>query len=113
MTEGLAKVATGFAMISEGINEIILRAQDNKSSKSQDEKQGEVPMQEKATEIIKDTKEEKIEISKEDVRAVLAKKSQEGKTKEVKALLNKYGADKLTSVKPEDYESLMKEAEVL
>lgn len=113
MTEGLAKVATGFAMISEGINEIILRAQDNKSSKPQDEKQGEVSTQEKVVEVIKDTKVQKIEISKEEVRAVLAKKSQDGKTREVKALLNKYGADKLTSVKPEDYEKILKKAEVL
>lgn len=113
MTEGLAKVATGFAMISEGINEIILRAQDNKSSNPQDEKQGEVPTHEKVALVINDTKDQKIEISKEEVRAVLAKKSQEGKTKQVKALLNKYGAKKLTSVKEADYESIMKEAEVI
>ena len=37
------------------------------------------------------------------VRALLAEKSGEGKTKEVKALLNKYDAGKLSGVKPEDY----------
>ena len=47
------------------------------------------------------------------VRAVLAEKSQEGKTREVKALLMKYDAGKLSGVKPEDYEDLLKEAEVL
>lgn len=52
-------------------------------------------------------------ISIEDVRAVLAEKSQQGKTREVKALLMKYDAGKLSGVKPEDYEDLLKEAEVL
>ena len=52
-------------------------------------------------------------ISIEMVRAVLAEKSQEGKTREVKALLMKYDAGKLSGVKPEDYEALVKEAEVL
>ena len=52
-------------------------------------------------------------ISIEDVRAVLAEKSQQGKTREVKALLMKYDAGKLSGVKPEDYEALVKEAEVL
>ena len=52
-------------------------------------------------------------ISIEDVRAVLAEKSQQGKTREVKALLMKYDAGKLSGVKPEDYEALLKEAEVL
>ncbi|MBB2481091.1 hypothetical protein H5P36_12920 [Bacillus sp. APMAM] len=53
------------------------------------------------------------QITIEQVRAVLAAKSQEGKTREVKALLMKYDAGKLSSVKPEDYASLLKEAEVL
>ena len=52
-------------------------------------------------------------ISIEMVRAVLAEKSKVGKTREVKALLMKYDAGKLSGVKPEDYESLLKEAEVL
>lgn len=52
------------------------------------------------------------QISIEMVRAVLAEKSQEGKTREVKALLMKYDAGKLSGVKPEDYEALLKEAEV-
>lgn len=113
MIEGLAKVATGFAMISEGINEIILKAQANDSSKLEEGKVKEAKTKEKAEEITNKRVEKKVEISKEDVRAVLAKKSQEGKIKEVKALLNKYGAEKLTSVKTEDYENVLKEAEVL
>ncbi|MGI6617703.1 MAG: rRNA biogenesis protein rrp5 [Saccharofermentanales bacterium] len=48
-----------------------------------------------------------------DVRGVLAKKSQAGLTKGVKALIQKYGAERLSDVKPEDYESLLKDAEEL
>ena len=49
----------------------------------------------------------------EQVRAVLAEKSGEGKTQEVRALLYKYDAGKLSGVKPEDYAALLEEAEKL
>ena len=52
-------------------------------------------------------------ISIEQVRAVLAEKSAEGKTAEVKALLYKYDAGKLSGVKPEDYPALLEEAKKL
>jgi hypothetical protein len=48
-----------------------------------------------------------------DVRGVLAKKSQAGLTKGIKALIQKYGAERLSDVKPEDYESLLKDVEGL
>jgi DNA replication protein DnaD len=66
------------------------------------------------SEIIEPTifkKEEVITI--EEVRAVLAEKSQSGKQKQVKALIQKYGANKLTDVEPSCYKELLKEAEVL
>ena len=47
------------------------------------------------------------------VRAVLADKSGEGKTAEVKALLFKYDAGKLSGVKPDDYAALLEEAKRL
>ena len=52
-------------------------------------------------------------ITIEQVRAVLAAKSQDGKTRQVKALLLKYDAGKLSGVKAEDYPALLKEAEAL
>lgn len=58
------------------------------------------------------TKEEP-SIDIETVRAVLAEKSRDGKTKEIKALLMKYDAGKLSGVNPEDYASLFSEAEAL
>lgn len=53
------------------------------------------------------------QISIEVVRSVLAEKSKEGKTREVKSLLMKYDAGKLSGVNPEDYASLLSEAEAL
>lgn len=49
----------------------------------------------------------------EDVRAVLARKSVEGHTAEVQALIRKHGADKLSRVDPAHYADLIREAEVL
>lgn len=57
--------------------------------------------------------EQKKAISVEDVRAVLAEKSQAGKQAEVRALIVKYGADKLTDLAPSCYEELLKEAKAL
>ena len=55
----------------------------------------------------------KPEIKLEDVRAVLAEKSRSGHTAEVRDLLQKYGAAKLSAVDPANYEALMKDAEVI
>lgn len=65
----------------------------------------EVPIKEEAPQ------EEPITIEK--VRAVLAEKSQSGKQPQVKALIVKYGANKLTDIDPAFYRELLKEAEVL
>ena len=57
--------------------------------------------------------ERKPEIKLEDVRAVLAEKSRAGHTAEVRALLKKYGAAKLSEIDPANYEALLKDAEVI
>lgn len=49
--------------------------------------------------------------SKEEVRGILAGKSAKGYGKEVKALLSKYGADKLSTLSPEHYAAVVAEAE--
>lgn len=49
----------------------------------------------------------------EEVRAVLAEKSRAGHTAEVKELLNKHGADKLSEIDPAEYPALLAKAEVL
>jgi hypothetical protein len=52
-------------------------------------------------------------ISLEMVRSVLAEKSRAGYTANVRALLEKHGAAKLSEIKPEEYAALLTEAEVL
>ena len=52
-------------------------------------------------------------ITIEQVRAVMSAKSDEGKTAQVRALLMKYDAGKLSGVKPEDYADLLREVEAL
>ena len=49
----------------------------------------------------------------EGVRAVLAEKSRSGHTEEVRELLSKHGADKLSEIDPAEYPALLAEAEVL
>lgn len=66
----------------------------------------------------KDTKEAKQEpeekhLTLEEVRAVLAEKSRSGHTDEVRELLAKHGADKLSEIDPAEYAALLAEAEVL
>ena len=51
--------------------------------------------------------------TKEDVRGILAAKSAAGFKKEVKELLEKFGAQQLKQVDPKDYAALLKEAEVI
>ncbi len=55
----------------------------------------------------------KKQLSLTEVRAVLAEKSRAGFTKEVKELLIKHGADKLSEINPDEYEALITEVEVL
>ena len=52
-------------------------------------------------------------ITLEEVRAVLAEKSHDGFTTEVRELLQKYGAAKLSGIDPANYAALLKDAEVL
>ena len=58
-------------------------------------------------------KQPKKQLTLEEVRAVCAEKSHAGFTAEVKAIITKHGADKLSTVKPEDYAAVLAEVEVL
>lgn len=53
------------------------------------------------------------ELTLEQVRAILADKSRKGHTAEVRALLQKYGAAKLSGIDPANYKALLADAEVL
>ena len=52
-------------------------------------------------------------VSLEAVRAVLVRKSTEGKREAVKALITKYGADRLSNIPVDAYAAMLKEAEEL
>ena len=58
-------------------------------------------------------KEAKPMLKLEDVRAVLSEKSRAGYTADVRELLQKYGASKLSQVDPANYEALLRDAEVI
>ena len=53
---------------------------------------------------------EKPKVTIEEIRSVLAEKSQEGLTDKVKALLESFGANKLSDVKEENYPALLEKA---
>lgn len=55
----------------------------------------------------------KPEFKLEDVRAILSEKSRAGYTANVRELLQKYGASKLSQVDPSNYEALLRDAEVI
>ena len=49
----------------------------------------------------------------EKVRGVLAEKSRDGFTAEVREIIQSFGADRLSEINPADYEAVLKKAEVL
>ena len=106
MGSELLKIAEGFSIVAEGLRGLakaeggtkdkVVKAQKQDAAKAQPE----TTVQESPATL-------------EGIRALMAQKTQEGKSKEIKELLQKYGAAKLSAVKPEDYPALMQEAQVL
>lgn len=60
-----------------------------------------------------DAPDEEPKVSMETVRGVLADRSRAGHTEEIRKILKKYGADRLSAVDPKDYPAIMAEAEEL
>ena len=101
MGSELLKIAEGFSIVAEGLRGLA-RAEGGTKEKA-------VKAQPSATEKAQ----QESPATLEGIRALMAQKTQEGKSKEIKELLQKYGAAKLSAVKPEDYPALMQEAQVL
>lgn len=59
------------------------------------------------------TKPKKPVLTLVDVRTVLGEKANAGFSKEVRKLLQQYGASKLSAVSPEQYPALLKDAEAI
>ena len=56
---------------------------------------------------------EKPKVTFEQVRAALAKKSQMGYTSAVKNLVENYGVERLSDIKPENYAEILEKAEMI
>ena len=56
---------------------------------------------------------EPTQLTLEEVRAVLAEKSQDGFTSAIRALLEKHGAKRLSEIDPSKYPALLADAEAL
>ncbi len=104
MGSELLKIAEGFSIVAEGLRGLA-KAEGGTKDKAADAAKVQ-------TESVAKAQQEK-PATLEDVRAVMAQKSQDGKSKEVKELLQKYGAAKLSAVEPEDYPALLREAQAL
>nr|WP_308625785.1 hypothetical protein [uncultured Eisenbergiella sp.] len=113
MGSELLKMADGFALVAESLRELAGQAvEEAKPDAKQESKTGKGTTESTAG-VKADQKKEEQKVAVEDIRAVLAEKSQEGKSKEIKELLGKYGAAKLSAVEEKDYPALLAEAKVL
>ncbi len=109
MGSELLKIAEGFSIVAEGLRGLAKAEGGTKDKAVKEQKQDAAKAQPETTAQAQQEKPATLE----DVRAVMAQKSQDGKSKEVKGLLQKYGAAKLSAVEPEDYPALLREARAL
>ena len=105
MGSELLKIAEGFSIVAEGLRGL---AKAEGGTKDKAVKTQKAEKQETVAEVQQESP-----ATLEGIRALMAQKTQEGKSKEIRELLQKYGAAKLSAVKPEDYPALMQEAQVL
>ena len=85
--------------------------EDRADKEGKVEKEKRVNKQDK---VDKRTKESKVkEISLEEVRAVLAKKSQAGFTDEIRSMIKGYGCNKLSEIDSKYYADILEAAEVM
>lgn len=107
MGSELLRIAEGFSIVAEGLRGLA-KAEGGSKTAEKAQKQDAAKEQPEKTEAQQENP-----ATLEGIRALMAQKTQEGKSKEIKELLQKYGAAKLSAVKPEDYPALMQEAQVL
>lgn len=101
MCSALLKMAEGYALLAEGMREM---------AKAEEATSAPEPKKEE-TKMVQNSIEDKVTVEK--VRAVLAEKSRDGKTQEVRQLLNEFGADKLSAIPEDKLSVLLKKAEAL
>ena len=101
------KTASTAEIILNAVKE--LKALFSENSVATTEKPEAKPLSDKTS----DKKEEARTYSFTDVRGIMAGLSGQGKKAEARALLEKFGAKRLSDVKEEDYASLVHEAQVI
>jgi hypothetical protein len=102
MSEALLQIANGLKMMAAGYEALASKEQNIS-----------INTEASITNKHEPPKKEVKNVSVEEVRAVLATKTRDGKTQQVKALLNEFGADKLSGVPENKLAELKEQAEVL
>ncbi len=100
-------VITNMRNLANSLQTVVEILSESKSTEEVKSK----PMTPIPTKVTK-PKKEKV-YSLEDVRGVLAEKSQKGLIAEVKELIMRFGGNKLSDIEPSKYAELIKEAEEL
>lgn len=101
MCNALLKMAEGYALVAQGMKEM---AEAEDAVKVPEAGKKETKQKQASAEEV---------VTVEKVRAVLAEKSRDGKTQDVRKLLNEFGADKLSAIPEDKLSDLLKKAEVL
>ena len=109
--ELLLKLAADYSVLAEDLKKL---AGEEAPAESKKEEKVDVPFDvEEKKEPPKQEKKPEKKYTMADVRKKLSGLSSAGKTAEVRELLVKHGANRLSEIKPEDYAVLMEEAENL
>ena len=111
MGSELLRIAEGFSIVAEGLRGLAKAEGGSKTAEKTQKAQPSATEKAQKQDAVQEQQESPATL--EGIRALMAQKTQEGKSKEIKELLQKYGAAKLSAVKPEDYPALMQEAQVL
>jgi hypothetical protein len=101
---GLRSLAEALELAAE-----VLRTQDLKNLLGQKDTQPDL-FKEQDSPTIQEPPKDENPLSVIDVRKILAEKSRDGHTDQVRLLLQKYGADKLSAIDPAHYRNLADEA---
>lgn len=115
MQSELLKMAEGLSLVAAALTEIAKDSVSKEMKTVEKNVPGTTKTREKAKaeDSSEPEKETSPKIGIEDIRAVLAEKSQDGKSKEVKDLLNQYGVAKLSAVAEKEYPGLLQKAKAL
>lgn len=103
-TQGLTEIMQNLRLITKSLQTLVKVFTGNECPEETQPKQ---------PAAAHETKPDPPAVTLEQVRAVLAEKSQNGFTAEVRGLLEKHGAKKLSEINPGEFPALLAEAEAL